>query len=244
MTPPAGNWTRRKKARRRRQHVDQMQDRRPEPPPRAPAETDQSRRRPKDQRVGDDVVDGDGAAGDGEPERQESQHEARAAIRHRPGLDRHTRDMAEEEQKRQERDQGAVAVFGQLPSGQERRDPVPEDRPRREHGDRPARTDRAGRPRKRGPRRDGRSGSWSRRWPRMVKFHVNKCHTHKRMRHRGRERAAHRINPSVRLEARTTGGGSGISEDRRQASSQVVSRLAAAPGPGCRPPLPWRERRW
>ncbi len=119
-----------------RQHVDQMQDRRPELSPRAPAETDQKQRaHPKDQRVGDDVVDGDDAAGDREPERQESQHEARATIRHRTGLDRHPREMAEEQQKRQERDQGAMAVFGQLPGGQERRDPVPEDRTRREHGD-------------------------------------------------------------------------------------------------------------
>ncbi len=118
-----------------RQHVDQMQDRRPEMLAHGPAETEQEdAAHPQDRRIGDDVGNV-GQFAQGSHQQGESHHRhAGPAVVHRTGPFGVFLELAQEQQRRQDRDERPVAVFRKLPGRQKRAQPVGQEQPGSERG--------------------------------------------------------------------------------------------------------------
>lgn len=118
---------------RQGQHIDQMQYRRPEPPSRVPAKgNQQDPRDPDDGGIGDDIVDPRQFAQGTDAESQRDDRNARPAIGQGAGTRRKLFQLTQEHQRGQDRDQRAMAVFGQLPGRQQRVQPVGKEPPRRQ----------------------------------------------------------------------------------------------------------------
>ena len=118
------------------QHVNQMQHARPEmlalvPTPRH----EQHTTHPKDQPIGDDVVDTRQNAQCAQENRHDDHGDPWPAVALWPGLDGHILQLSQEENARQYRNQRAVAVFGQLPRSQQGRDSPGEVDGRRDRRD-------------------------------------------------------------------------------------------------------------
>ena len=101
---------------RQRQHVDEMQDGRPEMPARGPAERDQQHPcDPQDRRIGHHVVDARQLAQPAYDQRQSHHHNPRPAVGDFSRVGRVLLELAQEHQPGQHRDQRPVAVFRPLP---------------------------------------------------------------------------------------------------------------------------------
>ena len=113
---------------RQRQHIDQMQDRRPEMAACFPAEADkQDAAHPQDQRIGHDIGD-IGQPPDGpEEHRDDDDDNADPAVVHSTEIGGVFLELAQKQQPGQHGNQRAVAVFRQAPRLEQCPDPVFEE---------------------------------------------------------------------------------------------------------------------
>ena len=116
---------------RQRQHEDQMHDRQHVVPPAIPAENGQDDAAdPDDEGIGDDVGHPHHVAKRGKAQTDGQDHQPRPARPRRAG-GRHSPQFAQEEVKRDQRDQRPVAVLRRRPGAEKRSEAKPEDRQRR-----------------------------------------------------------------------------------------------------------------